>query len=163
MVLSGGAHLSGLAGSARRHANRLAECMFADPIADIAVLGAPDTQDLYDEANAYEELMASSTALTIADAPKMRRDRVQQFGDYSFKVDEPGRGSARVLSLDGEWIQCSVLRRGNWLSSEKRGLFARGMSGSPILSMDGRAIGLISTGDRGPVLSENLPAWFFRQ
>lgn len=130
--------------------------MFADPIADIAVLGAPDTQDLYDEANAYEELMASSTALTIADAPKMRRDRVQQFGDYSFKVDQPGealRGCCRS----------TVNGSSNWLSSEKRGLFARGMSGSPILSMDGRAIGLISTGDCGPVLSENLPAWFFRQ
>jgi hypothetical protein len=30
-----------------------AECLFADPIADIAVLGSPDDQDLYDKAEFY--------------------------------------------------------------------------------------------------------------
>jgi hypothetical protein len=30
-----------------------AECMFADPIADIAVLGSPDNQELFDQADAY--------------------------------------------------------------------------------------------------------------
>jgi hypothetical protein len=36
------------------------------------------------------------------------------------------------------------------------------MSGSPILSPEGRAIGLMSTGEQNPALQENLPTWFFR-
>src|ERR1700676_4429023 len=34
-----------------------AECLFADPIADLAVLGSPDNQVLFDEADAYEALV----------------------------------------------------------------------------------------------------------
>src|SRR5438105_838621 len=30
-----------------------AECLFADPVADIAVLGEPDSQDLYDQCEQY--------------------------------------------------------------------------------------------------------------
>jgi hypothetical protein len=47
-----------------------AECLFADPIADIAVLGTPDDQVLFDEAAAYEALVESATPLSIADAPE---------------------------------------------------------------------------------------------
>src|SRR5437867_2361147 len=34
-----------------------AECLFVDPVADIAVLGPPDGQELYDEWGAYERLV----------------------------------------------------------------------------------------------------------
>jgi hypothetical protein len=115
-----------------------AECLFADPIADVAVLGSPDDQALFDQADAYEQLMAGSTALTIIDAPKMGRERVQGFGDYSFEVDTPGSAPAYLF-------------------------VAGGMSGSPILSLDGRAIALMSTGGQNPILRQNLPAWFFRR
>jgi hypothetical protein len=40
-----------------------AECLFADPIADVAVLGMPDNQALSDQAEAYEELVANGTAV----------------------------------------------------------------------------------------------------
>jgi hypothetical protein len=33
-----------------------AECLFADPVADIAVLGSPDNQMLWEQAQAYEAL-----------------------------------------------------------------------------------------------------------
>src|SRR5271165_2710278 len=46
-----------------------AECLFADPVADIAVLGSPDNQDLFDQADAYEALVKSATPIAIADAP----------------------------------------------------------------------------------------------
>src|SRR5829696_1886489 len=46
-----------------------AECLFADPVADIAVLGPPDTQVLSDHADAYEELMATTLTLPRSDAP----------------------------------------------------------------------------------------------
>src|SRR4029079_4978141 len=45
-----------------------AECLFADPVADIAVLGQPDSQSLYAENEAYCELMPD-IPLAIADTP----------------------------------------------------------------------------------------------
>ena len=128
-----------------------AECLFADPINDIAVLGIPDEEDLFKQADAYQELVTSATPLAISDAPKQARD------------DTARRGAARVLSLDAEWIECSVTRVGTWLYVDEEELIEPGMSGSPIVSMDGRAIGLMSTGRRNPVLRDDLPAWFFRR
>jgi hypothetical protein len=44
------------------------ECLFVDPIADIAVLGAPDSQELYDHADAYETFLASRKPLKVGGA-----------------------------------------------------------------------------------------------
>ena len=49
-----------------------AECLFADPVADIAVLGPPDTQVLPHRADAYEELMATTLTLPRSDATHRR-------------------------------------------------------------------------------------------
>jgi hypothetical protein len=65
-----------------------AECLFADPIADIAVLGSPDNQELGDEAEAYEALVESVTPIAIAEAPE--------------------KGDAWLLSLEQEWFKCTV-------------------------------------------------------
>jgi hypothetical protein len=78
-------------------------------------------------------------------------------GRQSISVPTPGRGAALVLSLDGKWLECTVARRRAWLSIEQEKLVASGMSGSPIVSMAGRAIGLLSTGGLNPVLVETLP------
>ena len=142
-----------------------AECVFVDPVADIAVLGAPDNEVTgYDEdvRQAYEDLVAGAKPLAIADAPKMGRERV--IGG-SFENRTPGKGFAFVLSLDGEWRKCAVTRPGRpgRLVVEDEGLIEGGMSGSPIVSMDGKAIGLVSTDEVHPVLRDNLPAWFFRR
>jgi hypothetical protein len=80
-----------------------------------------------------------------------------------FAVDKPGRGAAYLLSLDGRWIGCTVTRYRTVLVVEDEGLVAAGMSGSPIVATDGKAIGLVSTGVRNPVLHYCLPAWFFRR
>ena len=45
-----------------------AECLFVDPIADIAVLGRPDDQAFPVEFLAYDELVESLTPLAVADA-----------------------------------------------------------------------------------------------
>jgi hypothetical protein len=50
-----------------------AECLFADPIADIAVLGSPDNQALFDEAGAYEALVESTSPIKIAEVPEKCR------------------------------------------------------------------------------------------
>jgi hypothetical protein len=144
-----------------------AECMFVDPVADIAVLGSPDNQALSEEAEAYDQLVDGAIVLKIVDAPKMVRKRTQArvVGGHRivpFTYDGPGAGHARVLSLKGEWLKCTVKRCHRGLAAPEEGLFEGGMSGSPILSPKGETMGLISTDGQSPVLTYCLPAWFFK-
>jgi hypothetical protein len=118
-----------------------AECLFVDPMADIAVLGQPDNQALPDEADDYGELVDAAVPLSVADAPKQG----------------PAIHPALLLSLGGEWVECTVERNRAWLRVVQEGLVKGGMSGSPILSMSGKAIGLMSTGSLNPVLVDALP------
>jgi hypothetical protein len=125
-----------------------AECLFIDPIADIAVLGAPDSQAYYDEADAYDAMVNEAATLSIADAPE--------------------QGRAWLLSLKGQWYECKVRRSHahNSLLNLSGALenITGGMSGSPILADDGSAIGLVST-DNGPAprLSAHLPGWMLKE
>jgi hypothetical protein len=78
-----------------------AECLFADPMADIAVLGSPDDQALYDKAEFYRQLVASAYPFTIADAPAQGRELV---GTLQIECPTPGEGIAFVpsrLTLSG--------------------------------------------------------------
>jgi hypothetical protein len=128
-----------------------AECLFADPVADIAVLGCPDTQELGDEADAYYSLTDDISFLRIGRA-------------------ESGRGW--VLDLDGQWIPTTleVFSRTS-LSIDPT---EPGMSGSPILSDAGLAVGMVVVGTvivsengereneragRQPILVHDLPGW----
>ena len=62
-----------------------AECLFVDPIADIAVLGKPDGQEYYDEAAAFDDLVDGLDVLKIGEV-----------GD---------RTSIKLIDLDGRWIE----------------------------------------------------------
>jgi hypothetical protein len=42
------------------------KCLFCEPIADIAIIGSPDGQQLYDEAEAYEALVDACEPIGIA-------------------------------------------------------------------------------------------------
>ena len=131
------------------------ECLFVDPVADIAVLGMPDNQALFNEAEAYSALTDNLPALVIAEADE----------------NVPGR----LLSLDGNWTRCDVRgvasHRSLWIENAKDGIHG-GMSGSPILNVDGLAIGVICVSDGGtgihtegrpnPRLTHNLPGWVLR-
>lgn len=109
----------------------LAECLFVDPVADIAVLGGPDSQAFYDEACAFDELVDDVPALTIAAA---------------------NDGQAWMLSLKGVWSPCALHVPGakHWAAGiDVKGYMpgiAAGMSGSPILSPTGEAVGVICNG-----------------
>jgi hypothetical protein len=48
------------------------ECLFVDPVSDIAVLGSPDDQALGNEADAYEELLEPIKPLAISDTKEKR-------------------------------------------------------------------------------------------
>jgi S1-C subfamily serine protease len=107
-----------------------AECLFVDPISDVAVLGAPDHQDLTEEYRKFLRLMESVIPLTIANVT--------------------GETSAWLLSLEGEWFTCKVERDNQklWLSDPAQPI-AGNMSGSPIVNNEGAAIGVLGSADLG--------------
>ena len=131
------------------------ECLFVDPVSDIAVLGSPDNQKLSNEADAYEALIKTTAALPIGClAPKM-------FAELA----------GWILSLDGKWLRCVVSYHndsGLWVVDVAQ-VIVGGMSGSPILAENGSAIGVMSCSNAGgkeggpnPRLSHHLPGWLLR-
>jgi hypothetical protein len=130
-------------------------CLFADPVADIAVLGCPDEQTHHEEADAYHGLTDDVPTLAIAKA-------------------RSGRGW--LLALDGvRWIPTTIRvvsdLYGTSLSIDPP---EAGMSGSPILNDAGRAVGIVAVGPKTvtrsgerlineeagpqPILMRDLPA-----
>ena len=137
-----------------------AECRFAEPIGDIAVLGPPDSQALSDENDAYEALLEDLPLLPIADVPGGPPWRLTPDGWLEAAPEQ--HTPAWMLSLDGQWLSCSVHHLGGPLlvvGAEIRG----GMSGSPIITDDG-AVEVVSLGGSQPQgpnarLTQNLPGW----
>jgi hypothetical protein len=131
-----------------------AECLFADPIADIAVLGSPDCQLMYDEAESYGALTNEASTLRIGKAPR--------------------KGSAWLLTLDGQWVRCTVGLADNGLWIDNSTKIDGGTSGSPIMTDDRTAIGVVCLGAEpsspdgtcgnwpNPVLEFHLPGWLLQ-
>jgi hypothetical protein len=145
-----------------------AELVFADPVADIAVLGEPDSQVLPMEWEAYQQMLATTQPLTIADAPAETRT-YEKFGgeEWERPIYAPGKGPVRVLTLEGQWIEAHAERRGWCLWVGPTELIAAGMSGSPIVNPAGAAVGVVCSSSSGdsclnPVIVERLPAWLLR-
>lgn len=135
------------------------QCLFFDPVADVAVLGEPDSQELPDEWDAYYALVK---------------------GRKPFAVAAPESGEGYMLALDGEtWqptaCEVHVTIGGNGLST---GATLAGQSGSPVLDGKGRAVALVSVGNETisngvrtpmqylhgpqPILKLALPPWLLR-
>jgi hypothetical protein len=77
-------------------------------------------------------------------------------------------GQGWMLALKGDWYPCHIRRsRGKPLySPDAAQSLASGMSGSPILDVDGNAVGVVSIGNKTsgphPDLAGSLPAWLAR-
>src|SRR5262249_28429392 len=80
----------------------------------------------------------------------------------SFKIPAPGEAPARVLSLEGQWFDGCVLRRGGRLEFLPHKAFVGGMSGSPVVKAAGAAIGVVSVDTLTPVLVDCLSAQLVR-
>lgn len=139
-----------------------AECVFVDPIADVAVLDAPDGQALCEEAEAYEAFTDGRPAIRPG-----------------LLVDET---EAWLQTLDGHWKPCTVrpaVRGGSRLTLIDAGDGNRaGCSGSPIMLLTGRAVGVVVVGSETlvagvrhieaeqsgqPSLVHTLPGWLLTQ
>ncbi len=118
---------------------------------------SPDNQALCDEAEAFDQLLEDITALPVADAPAQGFELLT-FGDCQVKKPTAGEGVARVLSLDGRWLEGQVCHRGGRLAFTPGKLIASGMSGSPIVNTQGEAIGVVSTEALNPVITYALSA-----
>ncbi len=139
-----------LLGRLRGKRNVWAECLFVDPVADIAVLGCPDNQMLVKESEAYDALIGDAPVLLIGKARS---------------------GKGWLLDLDGaHWIPTNLHLNSGWYgTSLDTGRTKAGMSGSPILNDRGRAVGVVVVGEVGgsaegedgphPILTSNLPGW----
>jgi hypothetical protein len=131
-----------------------AECVFVDPIGDIAVLAQPDGQELPAEWEAYQNLVDAAGALRVGD---MAEDT-----------------TAWVMNLDGMWMSCRARALRAIMISEAHCGITAGMSGSPILSSSGLAVGVLSVSggkpnephtEGGPQarLRAHLPGWLLQE
>jgi hypothetical protein len=150
-----------------------AQCLFVDPVSDLAVLASPDNQALFDQWQAYQNLLKSVSPFPASDAPS--------------------EGQAWLYSLDRRWFPCRIRRvnQGPLRIFDAVEPIRGGMFGSPIKADDGAVIGLVSRSSAGldddalkklrpgdlidadkhvvagshpeggpqPVLARSLPAW----
>jgi hypothetical protein len=141
---------------------------------DIAVFGAPDTPDDLYECAEYEQFTATA-AMTVGKLPDRAAPPKPHPSSAAFNpwLEERQRHDAHteaafILSLDGEWEPCTVRYDGRYLMiCEGADQIRSGMSGSPIIDINGDAIGLVSTrggkGNLNPSLIDCLPPWLLRK
>lgn len=106
------------------------QCLFVDPVADIAVLGMSEDQGI--PLDGYFAVTEQPEPLRIGKIAKEGRE---------------WKGWAWLPALDGEWVRVGTRFIGNGLLIEGTPKNSAGMSGSPILADDGMAIGVVSVGE----------------
>jgi len=155
-----------------------AECVFVDTIADIAVLRARTGHDQELEALEYQKITEALPAIALAALPDLSGGKVP-LGLWAERIRTEIR--AWALSLDGCWFECAMTYDGQLLRITKGAEHVvNSISGSPIITDDGAAIGLVSTirttavdaalrnagakwETRSPGLVESLPGWLLNE
>ncbi|WP_434711993.1 serine protease [Rhizobium sp. YTUHZ045] len=126
------------------------ECLFADPVADVAVLGEPDSDILWKEAEAYHAFVEAREGLPIALEQNPALNGVQErMGAW--------------LSLDDRWVYCGLAVAAQRVLTSERA--KAGMSGSPIIldTVRRTVVGVVSNTEFHPRLVTALPAWLLRK
>ena len=150
-----------------------AECVFVNSVDDLAVLTSPDYQVAGEEAEQYDALLANARPLPIGSLTFVQH-RLTRSG-RSFLELPKAESDVWLLSLDGRWFSSRARSLGKalWLEGAAEPIQA-GMSGSPVVSPDGAAIGVVCTaastteddhergGGPNPELAAQLPAWLLR-
>jgi hypothetical protein len=113
-----------------------AEVLFVDPVADIAILGTPDNQEMWEQAEAYDALV-DVPPVPMAALEFGRKTHPLQNGQ-TFLGHLEAEADAWLLALPCR-VNC---HRGIWISDADRPTVG-GMSGSPIVTQSG-AIGILS-------------------
>jgi hypothetical protein len=137
------------------------ECLFVDPVADLAVLGAPDNDE------GYDAFFENVSALPLDKVKLSRRTvtlPIPPSPGESITVRAPPRGesNAWLLSPSGKWFRCHVIAHSRSLQiTDAAESIEAGMSGSPIVDERGNAIGVVTTIVCGaqPCLARQLPGW----
>ena len=120
-----------------------AECLFVDPVSDLAVLVGPDSQELSAEADAFDALLEDREPIQLA-------------------ASTDGVLDGAVLSLDNVWQLCQIVVNGRRLTVRGAAIDG-GMSGSPIV-VGRAAVGVVGVNSEGLqlTLDQTLPMWLFR-
>jgi hypothetical protein len=126
-----------------------AECLFVDPVSDIAVLGSPDGQELSDEEEGYEALMETGIALKVSDPPTQYDAATPLVlgGKTYRRPPMPVLTDCRawLFSRAGRWLDCVARQNGGGIGIVNAAEdIVGGMSGTPVVVDDGSAIGLVS-------------------
>lgn len=74
------------------------ECLFADPVADIALLGEPDGQGLPDECETYLAFLQQCEPIKIVDGDPEQSVRMRSPSGPWFKAR--GRRSSKAIYID---------------------------------------------------------------
>jgi hypothetical protein len=146
------------------------ELVFVDPVADLAVLGPPDSQELWNEAEAYD-ILTNVTPLAFGALTFTRRVHKLPDGG-TFSGAKEAETAAFLFSLDRQWFGCKVKSGGRmlWIEDAAQKIVG-GMSGSPIITPDGTAVGVVclsssiaghTSGGPNPLLWDALPGWIAR-
>jgi hypothetical protein len=143
------------------------ECLFVDPVLDVAVLDSPDSQELDKQADAYDELVSGAVPLPVGSLTFARKPPLPPLRG-GMTLPDAGLWEVHVevfvLTLTGLWtsVPASGLgrtRRGGKCLWFDDFTIEGGMSGSPILTADGKAVGVIGSTAAQSLLMAALPGW----
>ncbi len=84
-----------------------AECVFVDPVADLAVFCPPDNPELSEQADAYDRLTEAATPFALGKL-RFHRPRHRLPDGQMFSGPRKAVSEALMLSLDGEWFACRI-------------------------------------------------------
>jgi S1-C subfamily serine protease len=136
------------------------QILAVEPVADIAVIGSPDSQTFYEASNAFDDFAESSERLILCD------------DEFPFGKSFP----VHVFTHCGKWLSGEAVRWGGENEStvciETDPGITSGTSGSAIVNDCGEVVGVVSnssnstteTAGRGTCARpcQSLPVWLWR-